>query len=317
MQGLVLLLVFFGTALLVLGTYALINRRRLNASAMLRQRMGEDAPTVAPMGSILRDLRRSSLPALDRLLDSMAVSEALDYELRRAGASWSVGEFVLGSAIAASFLLLIGEQWGLFTAWLGAMLGAVAPFIVVRQMQKRRARKFEDQLPDAIDMIVNAMRAGFSFQAALKFCGDEISAPLGDEFTRVYDEQRLGSDMRQALLGLQERVGTLDAKMLVTSLLIQRETGGNLSEVLGGLATLIRDRGALRGQIDTLTAEPKFTGRVLAMLPVIAFFALSYLNREMMVPMLTTTTGRLVLLYAAGSITVGYFVLMKIADIDI
>jgi tight adherence protein B len=317
MQGLVLLLVFFGTALLVLGTYALINRRRLNASAMLRQRMGEDAPTAAPTANILRDLRRSSLPALDRLLDSMAVSEALDYELRRAGASWSVGEFVLGSAIAASFLLLLGEQWGLLTAWLGAMLGAVVPFIVVRQMQKRRAKKFEEQLPDAIDMIVNAMRAGFSFQAALKFCGDEIASPLGDEFTRVYDEQRLGSDMRQALLGMQERVGTLDAKMLVTSLLIQRETGGNLSEVLGGLATLIRDRGALRGQIDTLTAEPKFTGRVLAMLPVIAFFALSYLNRSMMAPMLTTTTGRLVLLYAAGSIAVGYFVLMKIADIDI
>ncbi len=131
----------------------------------------------------------------------------------------------------------------MLTAWLGALLGAVAPFIVVRHMQKRRAKKFEEQLPDAIDMIVNAMRAGFSFQAALKFCGDEIAAPLGDEFTRIYDEQRLGSDMRQALLGMQERVGTLDAKMLVTSLLIQRETGGNLSEVLGGLATLIRDRG--------------------------------------------------------------------------
>jgi tight adherence protein B len=317
MQGLVLLLVFFGTALLVLGTYALINRRRLNAAAMLRQRMGEDEPTVAPMGSILRDLRRSSLPALDRLLDSMAVSEALDYELRRAGASWSVGEFVLGSAIAASFLLLIGEQWGLLTAWLGALIGAVAPFIVVRQMQKRRAKKFEDQLPDAIDMIVNAMRAGFSFQAALKFVGEEVPTPLGEEFTRVYDEQRLGADTRVALLSMQERVGTLDAKMFVTSLLIQRETGGNLSEVLSGLATLVRDRGALRGQVDTLTAEPKFAGRVLALLPVVGFFALLYLNRPMMIPMLTTTTGRYILLYAAGSIAVGYFVLMKIADIEL
>jgi tight adherence protein B len=316
MQGLVLLLVFFGTAMLVLGTYAVINRRRLAAAAVLRERMGDDGPTSAPSTNILRDLRRSSLPALDRLLDSLSVSEALEYELRRAGASWTVGEFVLGSAIAASFLLLIGEQWGLFAAWIGALLGAVAPFAVLRNMQKSRARKFEDQLPDAIDMIVNAMRAGFSFQAALKFVGDEIAAPLGDEFTRVYDEQRLGSDIRSALLGLQERVGTLDAKMLVTSLLIQRETGGNLSEVLGGLATLVRDRGALRGQIDTLTAEPKFTGRVLAMLPVIGFFALFYLNRSMMEPMLTTSTGRLILAYAVGSIAFGYFVLMKIADIE-
>lgn len=317
MQGLVLLLVFFGTALLVLGTYALINRRRLAAAAMLRQRMGDDGPSATPTTNILRDLRRSSLPALDKLLDSLAVSEALDYELRKAGASWSVGEFVLGSAIAASFLLLIGEQWGLFTAWIGALIGAVAPFVVLRAMQAKRAKKFEEQLPDAIDMIVNAMRAGFSFQAALKFVGDEIAEPLGDEFTRIYDEQRLGSDMRNALLGMQERVGTLDVKMLVTSLLIQRETGGNLSEVLGGLATLIRDRGALRGQVDTLTAEPKFTGRVLAMLPVIGFFALFYLNKSMMVPMLTTSTGRYILAYAAGSIAVGYFVLMKIADIDL
>jgi tight adherence protein B len=161
------------------------------------------------------------------------------------------------------------------------------------------------------------MRAGFSFQAALKFVGEHVPVPLGEEFTRVYDEQRLGADVRTALLAMQERVGTLDAKMFVTSLLIQRETGGNLSEVLSGLAHLIRDRAALRGQVDTLTAEPKFTGRVLSLLPVVAFFALLYLNRPMMVPMVTTSTGRMILFYAVGSIVVGYFVLMKIADIDL
>jgi tight adherence protein B len=178
-------------------------------------------------------------------------------------------------------------------------------------------KRFEDQLPEAIDMIVNAMRAGFSFQAALKFVGDEVPAPLGDEFTRVYDEQRLGSDIRSALLAMQDRVGTLDAKMFVTSLLIQRETGGNLSEVLGGLATLIRDRVALRGQVDTLTAEPKFSGRVLSLLPVVGFLALFYLNPGMMQPMMTTSTGRMLLMYAVASVVVGYFVLMKIADIEL
>jgi tight adherence protein B len=184
-------------------------------------------------------------------------------------------------------------------------------------MVARRKKKFEDQLPDAIDMIVNAMRAGFSFQAALKFVGDEVPSPLGEEFTRVYDEQRLGSDVRSALLAMQERVDTLDAKMLVTSLLIQRETGGNLSEVLSGLASLIRDRGSLRGQVDTLTAEPKFAGRVLALLPVIAFFLFSYLNKPMMIPMMTTRTGQYILLYAGLSIAAGYLVMMKIADIEL
>jgi tight adherence protein B len=188
--------------------------------------------------------------------------------------------------------------------------------MVLRAMRKKRQRRFEDQLPEAIDMIVNAMRAGFSFQAALKFVGDEVPAPLGDEFTRVYDEQRLGADVRAALLGLQERVGTLDAKMFVTSLLIQRETGGNLSEVLSGLASLIRDRAALRGQVDTLTAEPKFSGRVLAMLPVFAFLALYYLNKPMMDPLFTNPAGRYIIAYTIGSIVVGYAIMMKIADIE-
>jgi len=316
MQGFVLLLVFFGTALLVLGTYALINRRRLAAAEVLRRRMGDNAPVVAQM-NLLRERRRSSLGMVDSLLDSMRISEALEYEMQRAGVNWTVGEFVIGSAVSASVFMLFGQQLGLMTAWVGAAFGSVLPFFVLRKMQSRRNRKFEDQLPDAIDMIVNAMRAGFSFQAALKFVGEEIPEPLGAEFTRVYDEQRLGSDARVALLAMQERVGTLDAKMFVTSLLIQRETGGNLSEVLSGLATLIRDRGALRGQVDTLTAEPKFAGRVLALLPVTGFLALMYLSRPMMTPMLTTSTGRFILLYAASSILVGYFILMKIADIDL
>ena len=315
MLGLTLLLVFFGTALLVLGTYALINRRRLAAAEVLRKRLGEAAP-IAPAQNILRESHRSSVAFIDRALETFQLTDAIEYELRRAGMKWSVGEFLLGSAVAASILMLLGQQLGILAAWIGAAMGAALPFVVLRQMKRRSQRKFEEQLPDAIDMIVNAMRAGFSFQAALKFVGEEIPSPLGEEFTRIYDEQRLGADIRSALLGMQDRVGTLDAKLLVTSLLIQRETGGNLSEVLSGLASLVRDRAALRGQVDTLTAEPKFAGRTLALMPVIAFFALSYLNKGMMTPMLTTTTGRYFLLYAAASVAVGYFILMKLADIE-
>src|SRR5213078_4614435 len=154
---------------------------------VLRRRMGDNAPMVAQV-NILRDNRRSSVGIIDAVLDSLKISESLEYELLRAGASWTVGEFVLGSAVVASVLMLVGQQFGLFAAWIGAAVGAVLPFFVLRRMQARRKRKFEDQLPDAIDMIVNAMRAGFSFQAALKFVGEEVPTPLGEEFTRVYDE---------------------------------------------------------------------------------------------------------------------------------
>ncbi len=316
MQGLVLLLVFFGTALLVVGSYAFINRRRLAAAASLRSRVGDSAPIVV-QANLLRDTRRSSVGALDRFLESAALTSAVEFELRRAGAPWSVGEFLLGSAVTASLLLLLGQQGGLLFAVFMLAIGVAAPFLLLRNMQARRRKRFENQLPEAIDMIVNAMRAGFSFQAALKFVGDEVPAPLGDEFTRVYDEQRLGADIRSALLSMQERIGTLDAKMFVTSLLIQRETGGNLSEVLGGLASLIRDRSALRGQVDTLTAEPKFSGRVLSLLPVIGFLALYYLNKPMMEPLFTQPAGKSLMIYAAASVMVGYFIMMKIADIDL
>ena len=314
MQTLILVLVFFGSVLAVLSAYVLVNRRRLEAVSALRDRMR--AGNAAAQVSILRDTRKSAVPVLDKVLSGQTMTATIDVALRRAGATWSVGEFVLASALGAVGGLLLGQRSGVLEAMLFGLAGLFLPTVVLRFMTKRRLHKFEEQLPDAIDMIVNAMRAGFSFQAAMKFVGEEIPKPLGEEFMRFYDEQRLGVDVRNALLDLQERVGSLDVKMFVTSLLIQRETGGNLSEILLGLASIIRDRSALRGQIDTLTAEPKFTGNVLAILPVIAFFGLSLLNREMMRPMVETQTGRYMLIYAAASVLVGFWVMRRMADID-
>lgn len=141
--------------------------------------------------------------------------------------------------------------------------------------------------------------------------------PLGPEFTRVYDEQRLGMELRNALLSLQERVDTLDCKMFVTALLLQRETGGNLAEVLSTLATLMRERVGLRGQIDTLTAEPRMSAVVLALLPVVLFVIVTMANRTYMSPLWTTSMGKILLLYAIASILLGYVVLRKIGQIDI
>jgi tight adherence protein B len=315
MDTLILLVVFFSTVMLVLGVYVFVNRRRLEATAALHDRLSGDR--AAPI-NILRDTRKSAVPVLDRVLTSGTLSPGVERRLQRAGATWTAGEFVIACALSAVVGLLVGQQLGgSIAGFAGGAIGLLLPFVVLKFMTARRYKKFEEQLPDAIDMVVNAMRAGFSFQTAMKFVGDEMPDPLGGEFMRFYDEQRLGADVRGALLDLQARVDTLDIKMFVTSLLIQRETGGNLSEVLGALATLIRDRAALRGQIDALTAEPKFSGRVLALLPVIAFFGMSFLSPGMMTPMLETPMGRMLLGYAVFSVAAGYYVLMKIADIDI
>jgi tight adherence protein B len=187
----------------------------------------------------------------------------------------------------------------------------------MRRAQRARLAKFEQQLPEALDMLVNALKAGYSLQAGMEFVGKESAEPLGPEFSRFYDEQRLGVDVREALLNLQERVGTADIKMFVTSLLIQRETGGNLGEILTNISNLMRERVAFRGQVATLTAEPKMSARVLSALPFAAFLLLSMMNRDFMRPLFTTPTGKMFATYAIISVIIGYFTMMKIADIDI
>ena len=295
--------------------YVFLDRRRLAEVAALRQRIGAEARHSDVR--LLRDTRRSAVPFIDRLLTGRNITPLVERMIQRAGVRWSVGEFFIASALLAAIGLLGCQRFGLLVAVPVAAIGLLLPAMVLTVLVRRRIRKLESQLPDAIDMIVNAMRAGFSFQAAMKFVGEEMPTPVCTEFMKFYDEQRLGVDVREALLDLEERIGTLDVKMFVTSLLIQRETGGNLSEILTGLATLIRDRAALHAQIDILTAEPKFTGTVLAVLPVLAFAALMFLNPEMMAPLFISDTGHYVLAYALASVVAGYFLMRRIARIDV
>jgi tight adherence protein B len=314
MQTLVLFAVFFGTALLLLGIYVYVNRRRLEATAALEARLTPGAPP--PDIHILRDIRKSAVPLIDRLLSGRSLTVFIERAIERSGMRWTVGEFAIASALIASMGLLVGQQFGVAVAIGAATLGLLLPTILLQIQRRRRVARLEEQLPEAIDMIVNAMRAGFSFQAAMKFVGEEMPAPIGEEFSTFYDEQRLGLDVRDALMDLQDRIGTLDIKMFVTSLLIQRETGGNLSEILTGLSTLIRDRAALHDQIETLTAEPKLTGTALASLPLLAFAAIMLLNRPMMEPMFETEVGRYTLVFAVGALTFGFVLIRRIARID-
>jgi tight adherence protein B len=314
MQTVVLFLVFFGTTLVLFGAYVFANRRRLEATAALKARIG--ATTARSPTPILRDLRKSAVPMLDRVLTGRSFTVLIEVAIERAGLHWTVGEFTIASALLASMGLLAAQSFGVAASLAAATIGLVLPTFLLNVQRRRRVARIEEQLPEAIDMIVNAMRAGFSFQAAMKFVGEEMAAPIGEEFATFYEEQRLGLDVRDALLDLQERIDTLDIKMFVTSLLIQRETGGNLGEILTGLSTLIRDRAALRDQIDTLTAEPKLTGTALALLPLLAFAVIMILNRPMMQPMFDTETGRYTLLFAAGILTVGFLMIRRIARID-
>ncbi len=317
MIALVLLAVFAGTVLLVMAAYTVINRRRLAAGDTLRARL---APTMAegPSGAtILKDQRTSDIAALDKFLQGKGLTSAIAAQIERAGSKLSVGEFVLLSLLCGVLGLLLGRRIGGVIVPFVTILAGAIPYVNLKRQQSSRLKKFESQLPEAIDMLVNAMKSGYSLQAAIKFAGDEMPEPLGPEFTRVYDEQRLGMEMRNALLNMQARVDTVDCKMFVTALLLQRETGGNLAEVLSTLATLMRERVGIRAQIDTLTAEPRLSAVILSLLPVALFFGMALLNRDFLSPLWLTPTGRLLLLYGGISVILGFLVLRRFGQIDI
>ena len=318
-QLLILAAVFLGTVGVLIGGYLFINRSRLSAAdtalRRLREREGS-APTSAR--SIIRDLNVSDLPALDRFLAGRGITSLVAEQLQKAGQTGTPGAFLLRVCIYVAIGFAIGVFLrGAIVGFLGAVVGFVIPISLLRGAQKKRLSLFRDQLPDAIDMLVSAMKAGYSFQAAMKFIGEEVREPLGPEFSRFYEEQRLGMEVRTALLAMQSRIDSLDLKMFVTAVLIQRETGGNLSEVLGNIGSLMRERAALKADIETLTAESKMSARILALLPLGVFILINVINREFMAPMLASQVGTFMFVFAALSVMAGYWMMMKIADIDI
>jgi tight adherence protein B len=292
-----------------------LNRRKLAMLEAARQRISpESGPVVA---ALLRDEEDASkLPFLNRLLSGREWTEEIGERLKNAGVQLNPGAFSLLVAVTTMLGSLIGTRMGPIGVIAGAAAGAMAPFAWLRGRHGRRLRAYEEQLPDAIDMLASALKSGYSFHAATNFLGQELAEPLGPQFARMYDEQRLGIDARTALVNFEERVGSVDVKMLVTALLIQRETGGNLGEVLQNTSDMLRQRSTIRGQLKTLTAEATYSARILALLPVLVFVSLSYMIPDFITGFTDTTQGQFMLVGAAVSVVLGYLVMMRIADVD-
>ncbi len=320
MTALVLTLVFLGAMLLVVGTFVFINRRRLAAADAARIRVGDTGGILrgeVPL-SILRDDRVSDVKALDTLLSGKDITVRLERELAHAGSRQKPGEFLLFTLLSAMIGLTLAQfAFGGIASVVGVLLGAPIPWLMLRRRQGIRRRQFENAFPDALDLMTNALRAGYSLQAAMEFVGRESQAPLRQEFLRFYDEQRLGVDVRTALLAMQERIGTEEARLFVTSLIIQRETGGNLVELLTNISNLIRERLKFQANLATLTAEPKMSARVLAAMPFVMFFAIYAINAQYMQPLFVDPVGKLLVVYAVVSVIVGYIIMDRIASIDL
>jgi len=315
MQLIILAGVFLATLGVIVGAYLFANRRALAEADAVRSRLHGETLINGPQ-TILKDDAVSEVPFLDRLLKGRDVTDVINTRLQRAGSAQKPGVFLLISVLLAVVGLALGVRAGLLVSVILAAVAGFIPWMWLGYAQRRRIAAFDAQLPEALDMMSNAMKAGYSFQAAAKFISEELGAPVGSEFGRFYDEQRLGIDVRTALVAMHERIDSLNLKMFVTAVLIQRETGGNLTELLGNLGTLMRDRVALRGQIDTLASEPKLSGRFLSFLPVVIFLTLSAVDPAFMTPFRSSTTGHYMLAGGMVSCIIGYMIMMKMARID-
>jgi tight adherence protein B len=313
--------VFIATASLLVATWLFFNRRRLTAAESARERLKQSQDVQAqrrPSASILKSEKADTYSLLNQLLAFRVVRDRLEQLLVHAGSDVTPPVLVLVSLAMASVAVAIGLlSRNPIMLMVLPLAAGIAPTAYFRRRARRRLAAFQAQLPDAIDMLVSAMKAGYSFQAAMNFIGQETPEPLGPEFTRFYDEQRLGVDVRTALVGLQERMASMDLKMFVTAVLVQRESGGNLSEVLANISDIMRERFALQGEIESLTAESRVSARILASLPVVVVLGISLINPSFMRPMWLSEVGQVMMFASAGLVIAGYFLMMRIADIDV
>jgi len=315
-------LVAFLIAVLAVGAVALLWEglrgllRGVRVRSQLdRLRRGQVAPG-RPEG-LLRE-EREQLEWLEPILLRLPHRRDLENLMAQADVDWGVGTLLLltaGSGVAVwVFALLASGQgiWGL----VGAVVGAMLPWLYLRRRRRKRIRAFEEMFPDAIDLLGRSIRAGHAFTTGLQTIAEESPEPVAGEFRQVFEEQKFGLPLRESLLGLADRVDLVDVRMFITAVLIQRESGGNLAENLDNLSTIIRQRFKFRRTLRTHTAQGRMTGYVLAFAPIVAGIGMYVLNPSYERLLFTEPTGRLMLLVALVMQAIGFLVIRRIVDVE-
>ncbi len=274
---------------------------------------------TASMSIALAQERLSHIPFLEALLSRrVGLVGGLQSLLTESGLKMTVGTLVLSCFVGAAIGVVIGWQvLHLFVAALVlGLIGAAVPYLYVRYKRTKRLQLFEEQFPEAIDLISRALRAGHAFTTGLGMVADEIPAPVGAEFKRLYDEQNFGMSMPDALKALARRVPVLDARFFVTAVLTQRESGGNLSEILDNLAGVMRERFKLKRQIRVISAHGRISAWVLSCLPPALAGILFILSPGFMSVLFNDPWGvRLVLIAAALQLT-GTVIISRMVRIE-
>jgi tight adherence protein B len=319
---LIAIVVFVVVALATFATVSLFDQRSAQAR-LIKERLANErkAPERAPEEelALLRDEQLSRIPALDTLLRRSERVSAIQKTLAQAGMTMRAGNFLglcalagVGAAIAGYVLSKRIE-----ISWIALLVGFVLPYSYASFKRNKRFEKFEELFPEAIDTLARAVRAGHAFTTALEMITNEVADPVSGEFRQLYEEQKFGMPVRDALINLTERMPLVDVKFFVTAVMLQRETGGNLAEILDNLSYVIRERFKIQRQVRVYTAQGRLTMALLMGMPPIIVTVMLILNPGFIRPLFSDPIGHTLLVGGIVLQTVGYFVIRKIIKIQV
>jgi tight adherence protein B len=322
MSPILYVLIFLSVLLAVEGLQEVVNSRRGRQVAAARKRLRQmaavlQAPETRDEESILR-AKREGAPLVDRLMQALPFGENLELSLYRAGLSVRPERFLALSAglFAGGWFIGIVLFEDLAMASLCAMAGLV-PWVQLSRLKGKRRDQFEAQFPDALDLLIRALRAGHSLSTGLQMVGKELPDPVGTEFGQVAHEIQLGQHVRHALANLTYRVESEDLPFFVTAISIQQETGSNLAEVLQNLSRVIRERFKLYGKVKALTAMGRASANLLAGWPLVMVGALYAVNPAYIAPLWEEEGGQFLALISFVLVVIGYVICRRMAMIKV
>lgn len=304
--------------LLIVGVVVSVNSERSLVEKRLGRYLDEDQETVE------KSAQESALVQwVNKRAEKSSWGDRIARDLARADLKLKVAEYLVLFGVAIFLLSLIAGLLGgrhPVSFLIGAVLGAFVPRFYVKRQQRKRLSKFNDQLGDMLNLMVNGLRAGYSTMQAMEAVSKELPPPICDEFRRVVQEMQLGVSMESALDNLLRRIPSDDLDFVVTAINVQREVGGNLSEILDSISFTIRERVRIKGEIRVLTAQVRASGTLLSIVPIVLTVILWFLNRDYVMSFFEgpapwcgwAAFGLVIVMIAAG-----YFIMMKIADIEV
>jgi tight adherence protein B len=290
---------------------------RAEVRKRLKRGLAEEFDSESP--DIVKKIVLSDLPFINRILSAVPGVDRLELLMRQANVNYTISFFILLSLALGltGYLFTIVLMKDPILALLVGLAATSLPLVHLRVKKRRRIAKFEKQLPEGLGLIARALRAGHAFTSGMKLASEEFGDPLGPEFDETLDEINFGVSVTDALKNLAYRVDCPDLTFFVVSVILQRETGGNLAEIIESLAQLIRERFKFRGKVRVLSAEGRLSAVVLVIIPFLLFLTIFFLNRSFLEPLISDPLGRVIMFISICLMAVGIFVIRRIIKVEV